>query len=404
MKTLRMRLAGIDFRCEANNSRSRFVLAMAMSIGVAAISIPAMSQTFNTLHEFNGSDGNIPAAGVVHDPAGLVYGTTYYGGLGSGVVFQVDTSGNFKVLHQFTNEADGGSPAGDLIRDSAGNLYGTTTTGGDPVCGCGVVFKMDHTGKETVLYSFKGGQDGTFPGARLFRDSAGNLYGTTFQGGLGNGIVFKLDKTGRETVLYRFRGGSDGANPSGGVIRDSAGNLYGTTSGGGHLNGTVFKIDAKGKESILYRFRGGADGSSPVGGVVRDSAGNLYGVTNAGGDSNCNDDNTGACGTVFKIDASGTETVLHSFTGAFNAGSDGAYPEAGLVMDSAGNLYGTTNRGGNVDAGTVFEVSAAGIESVVINMDGFPEADLFLDRNGTFYGVTAVGGIDFCGTVFDFTL
>ena len=192
--------------------------------------------------------------------------------------------------------------------------------------------------------------------------------------------MFKLDASGRETVLYRFRGGSDGAAPSGGVIRDSAGNLYGTTSSGGrNNNGTLFKVDATGKETVLYRFHGGVDGSAPVGGVVRDSAGNLYGNTNSGGDSNCNDDNTGACGTVFKIDSSGVKTTLHNFTGAFNPGADGAYPEGGLILDSAGNLYGTTNSGGNRDAGTIFEVNAAGQGSILIDMDGFPAAGLFRD-------------------------
>src|SRR4029077_13588477 len=114
--------------------------------------------------------------------------------------------------------------------------------------------------------------------------------------------------------------------PSGGLIRDRAGNLYGTTSGGGRSNGTVFKIDARLNETILYRFRGGADGSGPVGGLVRDAAGDLYGVTNTGGDSTCNNDNTGACGTVFKFDITGGKSTLHAFTGAFGAEADGAYP------------------------------------------------------------------------------
>jgi uncharacterized repeat protein (TIGR03803 family) len=358
------------------------------------------------LFSFNGADGSIPMAGVVRDSAGNLYGTTFYGGLGSGVVFKVDASGNDTTLHKFTCGADGCSPSAALIRDAAGNLYGTTVNGGDPICQCGVVFKMDKNGNETVLHTFIGGQDGANSYAPLIRDAAGNLYGTTLLGGHnGNGIVFKLDASGKETVLYRFRGGADGSQPSGGLFRDSAGNLYGTTGSGGHLNGTVFKLDAAGHETVIYRFRGGVDGSGPIGGVIRDSAGNLYGVTNGGG---ANTDCTvggQACGTIFKIDSNGTKTTLHSFDGN-DAGSDGAFPEAGLIRDSAGNLYGTTSAGsGGVNEGTLFEFSAAGEESVLTYVEGLPAGGVIRDSAGNFYGATKVGGPDFnpCGTVFVFT-
>ncbi len=142
------------------------------------------------LFSFNGADGSIPMAGVVRDSAGNLYGTTFYGGLGSGVVFKVDASGNDTTLHKFTCGADGCSPSAALIRDAAGNLYGTTVNGGDPICQCGVVFKMDKNGNETVLHTFIGGQDGANSYAPLIRDAAGNLYGTTVLGGHnGNGIV-----------------------------------------------------------------------------------------------------------------------------------------------------------------------------------------------------------------------
>jgi uncharacterized repeat protein (TIGR03803 family) len=380
----------------------RGVLALMISLGLGMAFPSAQGQ--ETLYEFSGPDGNIPAGGLARDSAGNLYGTTYYGGLGSGVVFKLAANGNETTLHKFTCGADGCGPAATLIRDAAGNLYGTTMLGGDPVCQCGVVFKMDKNGNETVLHNFVGGQDGAFTSAPVVRDAAGNLYGTAPQGGHGNGLIFKLDAKGKETVLYRFRGGADGSQPSGGVARDSAGNLYGTTSSGGHSNGTVFKLDTTGHETVIYRFRGGLDGSGPIGGVIRDSAGNLYGVTAGGGNPDCTLGGDG-CGIAFKIDSNGTKTTLHSFDGNDEI-SDGAFPEGGLVRDSAGNLYGTTSGGfGGVNVGTIFEINAAGEESVLSFVSGVPAATLILDSQGNFYGTTLVGGPSFnpCGTVFRFT-
>ena len=290
-----------------------------------------------------------PTGGVIRDSAGNLYGTTFIGqadvGYGYGVVYKVDTAGHSTVLHNFTNGADGGDPYGGVIRDSKGNLYGTTSGGG--VSGAGVVFKIDTSGNETVLYSFTGGADGGSPLAGVIRDSAGNLYGTTSGGGVsGAGVVFKIDTSGNETVLYSFTGGADGGSPLAGVIRDSKGNLYGTTSGGGVSGaGVVFKIDTSGNETVLYSFTGGADGGSPLWVVlVRDSAGNLYGTTNGGGVS--------GAGVVFRVNAAGQETVLHSFTG----GADGGNPYAGVVLGPEGHLYGTTAFGGQTNAGVVFEI------------------------------------------------
>jgi uncharacterized repeat protein (TIGR03803 family) len=240
----------------------------------------------------------------------------------------------FTLLYSFTGEADGGGGVySDLVRDGAGNLYGTTWGGGSSKLG--VVFKLDTTGKETVLYSFAGGSDGANPHAGLVRDTAGNLYGTTVYGGLngcvgGCGTVFKVDTSGHETKIYEFIGGTDGANPYSKLLRDGAGNLYGTTSGGGALGfGAVFKLDTTGNETVLHSFAGGpGDGQYPVAGVIRDVAGNLYGTTPSGG--------TFDFGTVFKLDPTGALTVLYSFTG----GVDGRYPYYGrLVRDKAGSLY-----------------------------------------------------------------
>jgi uncharacterized repeat protein (TIGR03803 family) len=289
-----------------------------------------------------------PDQGVIRDADGNLYGATFIGqadvGYGFGVVYKVDPAGHATVLHNFSGGSDGAYP-NNVIRDSAGNLYGTASGGG--ASNAGVVFKIDTSGTETVLYSFTGGADGSFPLGGLIRDSAGNLYGTTNGGGGSNaGVVFKLDISGHATVLYGFTAGADGGFPQGGVIRDSAGNLYGATAGGGTAGaGVVFKIDTSGHETPLYGFTGGADGANPLWvNLARDSDGNLYGTTAGGG--------TAGAGVVFKVDASGHETVLHSFTG----GDDGGTPFAGVIFGPGGRLYGTTAFGGKTNAGVVFEI------------------------------------------------
>ncbi len=274
----------------------------------------------------------------------------------------------FKVLHTFKG-SDGVNPVGQLVRDAAGNIFGTTGEGGSGKCqnvGCGTVFKMNKAGKEVWLYSFKGA-GGEAPVAGLLRDSAGNLYGTTGYGGVNTkacsdnfphicGVVFKLDPTGKkETVLHKFTNNPDGDVPESLLIEDSAGNLYGTTLWGGTSGyGSVFKTSANHSETILHSFAGppdgGGDGAYVYTGVIRDSAGNLYGVTDAGGEY--------GGGTVFKLDSAGEETLLYSFA----CGADGCGPDSVLLADDAGNLYGTTEEGGNdqcggYGCGVVFELS-----------------------------------------------
>jgi uncharacterized repeat protein (TIGR03803 family) len=303
----------------------------------------------SVLHSFTGGDGSVPYAGLVIDPAGNLYGTTLFGGSsGYGTVFKLDPAGPETVLHSFTNAAgDGGDPFAGLLLDTVGNLYGTTEIGG--AFGYGTVFKLDPSGTETVLYSFtNAGGDGAYPLAGLVIDPVGNLYGTTDDGGSsGYGTVFKLDSSGSETVLHSFtNAGSDGAYPFAGLVMDTAGNLYGTTVQGGASNyGTVFKLDPFGTETLLHSFAY-SDGAAPVAGLVIDPARNLYGTAHGGGPS--------GNGVVFKLDPSGTETVLHSFT---NSDGDGGDPEGGLVMDPAGNLYGTTFEGGSSNYGTLFKLT-----------------------------------------------
>jgi uncharacterized repeat protein (TIGR03803 family) len=303
--------------------------------------------------------GYSPVSGVIRDPKGNLYGTTDFGGnkdcapplQGCGVVFKLNTAGRYTVLHAFRGGTDGIGPSG-LIRDGAGNLYGTCG-GGGIYGGNGVVFKVDGAKNETVLYSFSGGPHGRDPTNGVILDASGNLYGTTIYGGNTNcgsfgsgcGVVFKLDTSGNETVLYTFNGGADGATPTG-LIGDSAGNLYGTTFDGGTYGyGTVFKLDSTGAKTTLYSFMGKADGGYPSGPNLMD--GNIYGTTCEGGTYGDN-------GVVFEVDMNGNETVLHDFT----HGRDGGCPQSGVIHDAAGNLYGTTSNGGTpAKHGTVFKLT-----------------------------------------------
>jgi uncharacterized repeat protein (TIGR03803 family) len=269
----------------------------------------------------------------------------------------------FKVLHTFHGK-DGALPDGRLTRDAAGNLYGTTSEGGTGICsnyGCGTVLKLNKNGKQVWLHSFNG-KNGRQPMAGLLRDAAGNLYGTTVEGGdttcfsLGCGTVFKMDTTGKETVLHEFSGSPDGEMPEALLVEDGAGNLYGTTFLGGASGGygTVFKVNTKNKETIRHSFAGPPDGGG-------DGALSYMGVIrDVAGDLYGVTAGGGAygAGVVYEVDAVGKETLLYSFTG----GSDGGGPDSVLLFDSKGNLYGTTGNGGNSECGgtgcgVVFELS-----------------------------------------------
>jgi uncharacterized repeat protein (TIGR03803 family) len=377
----------------------RWAIEAAVSLALALVLSPsALAQTFSVLHQFKSGAGGInPTAGVLLDAKGNLYGTTLYdGAFASGTVFKMSATGTEKVLYSFTGSGgDGAFPEyGTLVRDSSGTLYGTTGGGGiyDQFCpySCGTLFKVDASGKEAVLYSFTGtGGDGSIPWGRVVRDPAGNLYGTTVNGGVyGYGMVFKVDPSGKETVLYSFQGGADGAYPYAGVTLDAKGNLYGTT-----LFNSVFKIGRTGNVTALYNFSGPPDGSLPEAGLIRDSAGNLYGTTYSGG--------TAGHGTVFKLTAQGQETVLYSFTG----GADGGGPRhSSLVRDSAGNLFGTTWLGGSSDFGVVFKLDPSGTETVLHSFSGrdgkIPYGTLVRDKAGNLYGTTYAGGAYGGGVVF----
>ena len=380
------------------------------------------------LHNFgNGEDGSEPYAGLVFDSSGNLFGTTYVGGThGFGTLFEMSptVSGGWteRVLLNLNQEAPGYHSFDSLILDGSSNLYGTNFEGG--TTGGGNSFELRRWPKggwtEKILCDFGGHVDntenGTLPMASLTFDSAGNLYGTTHSGGpTPDGSVFELmpatDGTWTESVLHFFaQGPADGFGPTSNLIFDSSGNLYGTTEyGGAHSFGTVFKLspgtDGTWTETLLYSFLK-KEGQNPWGGLIFDSSGNLYGTTQAGGAYAGN----ALSGTVYELSPNGdgtwSEKVLHSF----GNGTDGAQPMAGLVADPAGNLYGTTFRGGANSAGTVFKLTPVGdgtwtekiVHSFGKGTDGSTpfHSSLIFDSAGNLYGTTSAGGKYGAGTVF----
>jgi uncharacterized repeat protein (TIGR03803 family) len=301
----------------------------------------------NVIYSFmGGSDGWGPEA-LLNYYNGMLYGTTssvpepgFPDGEGNGTVFAISTTGVEKVLHGFTGSPDGANPEGFVVNVN-GTLYGTTFVGGTGTCtyssstGCGTVFTVDPTtGSESVLYSFTGGTDGAGPRAGLI-DVNGTLYGTTYFGGSsGNGTVFSITPTGSENIIYSFMGGADGSRPQA-AMPVVNGVLYGTTNQGGTSG---YGTTTAGAEHVIYPVCCG-----PEGGVIYLN-GKLYGTTSDNGSANG--------GTVFSVTLTGTEQVLHTFTGGANGGS----PEAALVNVN-GTLYCTTRLGGASGVGTVFKIN-----------------------------------------------
>jgi uncharacterized repeat protein (TIGR03803 family) len=308
------------------------------------------------------------------------------------------------VLHNFcasTNCADGANPGGGMVMDSSGNLYGTTYDGGLSPSEDGVVFKLSLTESYSTLYIFGAvADDGADPEGQLALDNQGNLYGTTVNGGSnntslgGDGTVFKLSPDGTETLLYNFgANATDGIHPRGGVVMDAEGNLYGTTiEGGVYALGTVFRVTPEGVETILHSFaQSSTDGGQPFAGLTIDQNGNLYGTTRYGGSADL--------GTVFEVTAEGSYSVLHSFAGQ---PTDGSFATAGLTLDGQGNIYGAAFGGGAHGSGMVFELTPGSNgswqETVLFN---FPEqmvrcqspfSNVLLDGEGNLYGTTYSGG------------
>jgi uncharacterized repeat protein (TIGR03803 family) len=410
--------------------RSAMLVLLVFGVLLGAACAQTESVLYSFCTQYDCTDGSGPMAGLIFDQKGNLYGTAYAGGSGihgaAGAVFKLTPKGKETVLYSFCSQngcTDGENPVAGLVSDQNGNLYGTTEYGGVDY---GVVFELTANGKYTVLHSFVG-SDGENPYGGLVFDQKGNLYGTTVNGGTyGKGVVFKLTPKGKETVLYSFcaqNDCADGALPYAGLVLDQKGNLYGTTYSGGANSsdacygyyeyecGVVFKLSPKGKETVLYSFcaqNGCTDGAHPYAGLVFDQKGNLYGTTWLGGNNNaCNTGGSG-CGVVFKLSRKGTETVLYRFCAQDNC-VDGSLPGAGLVLGTNGDLYGTTQLGGAPgDRGIVFKVSPEGKETVLHSFcwqdnctDGAePYSGVVFDQKGNLYGTTQGGGPAYRGVVF----
>jgi uncharacterized repeat protein (TIGR03803 family) len=339
-------------------------------VGLVFELTPAASGHWNekTLIEFTGPNGEYPNP-VVFDSAGSLYGTVeLIQPYGTGAVFKMsrakDGQWGQKISYIMDN-SQGLYPEASVTFDTSGNIFSTAWGGG--AYGKGTIFELSPTTPghwhEKTVRSVNGA-NGDIVQCNVVFDAAGNLYGTTYQGGADNdGTVWELmpqtDGAWKENILHSFRGSSDGGlPPGGGVIFDAAGNLYGTTStGGASGQGTVFELSPNGDgtwtETVLHSFRGGHDGSDPsFSALTFDEAGNLYGETSTGGAGPCGES---GCGVVFELSPTGgrswRESVLYRFNGA-----DGQTPWQGLVFDAAGNIYGTTQIGGAYGYGVVFEL------------------------------------------------
>ena len=405
---------------------------------VVATSLTLPAQVLSTLASFNGFDGGDPYYGpLVQGLDGNFYGTTSSGGAncvpyGCGTVFKATPDGAITTLYSFCAEdycPDGAYPYAGLLLASDGNFYGTTTEGGTDIHG-GTVFKITPAGKLTTLYGFcaqTNCADGNYPTAPLIQGGDGNFYGTTFSGGIGDaqycqggcGTVFKITPKGVATILHSFVGYNlEGSGPTACLVQGPDGSFYGTTTNGGAYDactlgcGTVFKITPKGVMKTLHSFAGSPnDAAQPFGGLTLGSNGILYGTASAGG--------TADNGTVFKITAAGTLTTVYNFCTQPNC-VDGGQPEAGVVLATDGNLYGTAARGGTYVIGSIFKITPSDVFTTLYSFcsQGFPScpdgsflyAGLIQATSGKFYGSTFEGGDSTCGsgygcgTVFSFDM
>lgn len=397
-------------------------ISLAVFLSFAATTISAPAQIFNTVVNFDGSNGKFPLGGMVQAVNGNLYGTTSEGGAANdGTVFEITPSGTLTAVYSFCSQpncTDGIDPYAGLVQATNGKLYGTTAFGGTNCVsddGCGTIFVITLSGTLTALYSFcsqTNCSDGKYPYAGLVQAANGDLYGTTSGGGAdAAGTVFEVTPAGMLITLYDFcsqANCTDGAYPYTGLVQATNGNLYGTTSGGGTNGyGTVFQITPAGMLTTLYSFCVDgypcADGQNPSS-LVQALNGNFYGTTYEGGIL--------GFGTVFEISPNGTLTTLYNFCSQ-PACADGDFPEAPLIQATDENFYGTTSTaGGNDDGGTIFGMVAAGKLATLHSFcslpscpDGrAPQAALLQDTNGKFYGTTSGGGANGDGTVFSMSV
>jgi uncharacterized repeat protein (TIGR03803 family) len=405
---------------------------IALIVSIFLLNLPfANAQTFQVLHTFTGgADGAYPYAGLIIDAKGNLYGTTNLGGKsgtcypansGCGTVFELSpkkSDWKFKTLYTFQGSPDGQGPDGPVMFGPNGSLYGTTDNGGNPGCpsGCGSVFnlKPSKTGwTETVLYDFLGGTDAFYPTGPLAMDSSGKLYGTTYIGGVnGPGSVYELTNSGgnwTESIVWSFAGQADGGNPYSGVVLGSGGTLYTTTSSGPNGYGTVDELTNSGgiwAENTLYTFQSGdSTGGFPFAGLLLEPSGVLIGATEFGG--------AHKGGTVFSLTPSGGNWNIAPLF-SFRAKTCCNGPAASLIMDAAGNLYGTTQGSFGTNYGTVFKLIPKGdmwVRKVLHTFTGgsdgsTPLGTLALDAAGNIYGTTNLGGSSVnggYGVVFEIT-
>ncbi len=394
-----------------------FVLAMLGVLTMLAPS-PGLAQTITVLHNFTGgADGSYPTAGVTFDQQGRIYGTASSDGrYDSGVVYRLVREGEGWVLspiYSFNfHDHDGTAPYARVIFGPDGLLYGTTNTGG--AANFGTVFSLRPPATacttavcswdETILYSFTGGADGGYPyyGDLIF-DPAGNIYGTTSNGGSSNhGVVFRLTRSGSgwtESVLWNFNGGSDGGAPYAGVIFDNASNLYGTTTyGGSNRLGTVYELSptqSGWSETTLYSFTS-SDNGGGSGGLIMDAHGDLFGITG-------NEDGGGAAYELTPQNGSWSFTLLQTFQGEFGG-------IASPTFDSHGNLYGPLPNGGSDDLGEIFMLTPSGNQWLYTPYYQFsggggaePYGAVVFDASGNMYGTSFVFGSGGEGTVWEIT-
>jgi uncharacterized repeat protein (TIGR03803 family) len=406
---------------ETSLRAAAFGLAVAILLAYGLLGTPsAQAQTFKVLYSFTGQkDGGHPYSTLAMDRAGNLYGTAYaYGKYDSGTVFRLMPNGSgwlFNLLYAFTGD-DGSGPDGGVTMGRDGSLYGITSYVNQA---CGVVYNLKPppsrpvsalaSWNETVIHKFTG-PDGCVPVANVTFDAAGNLYGVANEGGAYNGgTVYELSPSGSgwtEKTLHSFGHGSEGTDPSGTPVLDSAGNLYGTAGFGGPDGaGSVFQMTPSGSGwtlNVLTGFPQSGDGFRPYGGVILDHAGNVYGTTSSGG--------TGGGGTVFMLGAGTWNfSLLYSLSGDYG-------PTASLIMDAAGNLYGTTPGGGAYQNGSVFKLTPSGAGWIYTALHDFtggsdgedPDGSLLLDADGNLYGTASSGGSGVncsfgCGVVFEIT-
>jgi len=395
-------------------------LVVLLALAVVSFTGRCWAGTESTILTFPNNGGTFPGgagpyAGLISDAAGNLFGTTLYGGRDYvGVVFELvpQASGTYKevVLYSFLQNHDCYGPMGRLLQDSAGNLYGAAQAG----CAHsnGGVFELSPTGggkyAYAVIYAFPAVANAGQPNSPLSMDSAGNLYGVFGSGGTqGYGQIYQLKPSGTggwvPKIIYTFGHTGDGTYATGPLTLDSTGNIYGTTAYGGLGNGTVYEVSpAAGgwKEKLLYNFRGTTDGFFPLNGVTLAPTGDLFGTTD------------GSNGTVFRLSLSGSTWLKHVIH-PFGAAGDGVNPAeyGSLTMDSSGNIYGSTFIGGTDNFGVVYELSPSGgtwSETILYSFEGSddgsqPNADLLLDSSGNILGTTFTAGHTGGGTVFKIT-